>query len=364
MGKMLFTSESFTEGHQDKVCDQISDSILDACMFQDPASCISVDCMINTGVVLVAGNISTRGYLDIPSIARNVLKRVGYTKSSFGIDCETCAVLVHILESHFSLCNHEQGPTDQGIVFGYATNETNNLMPLPINLSHQLCMRLSEVRRNNVIPYLGPDGKSQVTVEYIDGKPQHVTSVLISNQHEDGHSHYEIESDIIKNVIRPVCKDWLTDNTNFFVNPTGQFIVGGPLGDVGLTGRQQIIDTYGGICRHVGSSLSGKDPSKIERSGAYMARYISKNIVSSGLADRFEIQIAYAPFVSEPLSICVNTLLKLIRKVFPFKPADVITQLKLLKPIYEQTACYGHFGRDFPWERLDKVFDLKQLAEK
>ena len=383
-GRYLFTSESVTEGHPDKVCDQISDAILDSCLSQDPDSRVAVESLTKTGCVVVAGELTTKGYVNIPQIVRQTLKEIGYTKSSFGIEWETCAVFVHLEEQspdismgvtegegYFS----EQGAGDQGMMFGFATNETPDFMPLPINLAHKLTQRLAEVRKNNIIPYLGPDGKSQVTVEYIDGKPQHVTTVVISNQHEDTHSHDEIESDIISKVIKPICGEWLTENTKFYVNPTGKFVVGGPQADAGLTGRKIIVDTYGGMGRHGGGCFSGKDPSKVDRSGAYAARYIAKNIVAAGLADQCEIQLAYAIGVAEPVSIYANTfdtgkiseekIVELIRKIFPIKPADILSQLKLKRPIYKKTACYGHFGRDtFPWERLDKVDELKKLTKE
>ena len=381
-GKYLFTSESVTEGHPDKVCDQISDAVLDACLEQDPESRVAVECLTKTGVVVVAGELTTKGYVNIPKITRQTLKKIGYTKSSFGIEWETCAVFVHLEEQSPDISMgvtegegyyNEQGAGDQGMMFGYATNETTDYMPLAINLAHKLTMKLAEVRKSGLIPYLAPDGKSQVTVEYVDEKPQHVTTVVISNQHEDGHSHDEIEADIIAKVIKPVCKDWLTDNTKFYVNPTGKFVVGGPQADAGLTGRKIIVDTYGGMGRHGGGCFSGKDPSKVDRSGAYVARYIAKNIVAAGLAERCEIQIAYAIGVAEPVSVCANTfetgtipeekLVELVRKVFPLKPAAILSQLKLRRPIYLNTASYGHFGRDtFPWERLDKVEELKKLA--
>ncbi len=380
-GRYLFTSESVSEGHPDKVCDQISDAILDACLEQDPDSRVAVECLTKTGVVVVAGELTTRGYVNIPTIVRQKLKQIGYTKSSFGIEWETCAVFVHLEEQSPDISQGvtegegyftEQGAGDQGMMFGYATNETPDYMPLPINLAHKLTMKLSEVRKSGVIPYLGPDGKSQVTVEYIDGKPQHVTTVVVSNQHEDGHSHDEIETDIINKVIKPICGQWLTDETKFYVNPTGKFVIGGPQADAGLTGRKIIVDTYGGMGRHGGGAFSGKDPSKVDRSGAYVARYIAKNIVAAQLAEQCEVQIAYAIGVAEPVSIYVNTfdtgklpeekIVEMIRKVFPLKPADILIQLNLKRPIYANTAAYGHFGRDsFPWERLDKIEALKKL---
>jgi S-adenosylmethionine synthetase len=383
-GRFLFTSESVSEGHPDKVCDQISDAILESCLEQDPESRVAVECLTKTGMVVVAGELTTKGYVNIPQIARQTLKKIGYTKSQFGIEWETCAVLVHLEEQSPDISIGvtegegyftEQGAGDQGMMFGYATNETPDYMPLAISLAHKLCMKLAEVRRNNVIPYLAPDGKSQVTVEYNDGKPQQVTTVVVSNQHEESHSHDEIEADVINKVIKPVCKEWINESTKFYVNPTGKFVTGGPQADAGVTGRKIIVDTYGGMGRHGGGCFSGKDPSKVDRSGAYAARYIAKNIVAAGLADQCEVQVAYAIGVAEPVSICVDTfdtgklpgekLVELIRKVFPLKPADILKHLKLKRPIYQQTACYGHFGRDnFPWERLDKVDELKKLARE
>ncbi len=383
-GKYLFTSESVSEGHPDKVCDQISDAVLDACLEQDPESRVAVECLTKTGAVVVAGELTTKGYVNIPQIVRQTLKKIGYTKSSFGIEWETCAVFVHLEEQSPDISMgvtegegyfNEQGAGDQGMMFGYATNETTDYMPLPISLAHKLTMKLGEARRNNTIPYLAPDGKSQVTVEYDNGKPQRVTTVVVSNQHEDGHSHDEIEADIIRKVIKPVCGEWLTEDTKFYVNPTGKFVMGGPQADCGLTGRKIIVDTYGGMGRHGGGCFSGKDPSKVDRSGAYVARYIAKNIVAAGLAERCEVQIAYAIGVAEPVSVCAATfdtgkipeekLVELIKKVFPLKPAEILNQLKLKRPIYAQTACYGHFGRDtFPWERLNKVDELKKMAQE
>lgn len=383
-GKYLFTSESVTEGHPDKVCDQISDAILDACLEQDPDSRVACESLIKTGVVIVAGELTTKGYVNIPVIVRQTLKNIGYTKSSFGIEYETCAVMVHLEEQSPDISMGvtdgegyftEQGAGDQGMMFGYATNETTDYMPLPINLAHKLSMRLAEVRKEKIIPYLAPDGKSQVTVEYNDGKPVRVTTVVVSNQHEDHHSHDEIEADIIREVIRPVCKEWLTEETKFYVNPTGKFVMGGPQADCGLTGRKIIVDTYGGMGRHGGGAFSGKDPSKVDRSGAYVARYIAKNIVAANLADSCEVQIAYAIGVAEPVSVNVNTfdtgklpeekIVEFVKKVFPLKPADILSQLKLKRPIYSKTAAYGHFGREsFPWERLDKVDILKKMAKE
>ncbi|HLP45852.1 MAG TPA: methionine adenosyltransferase [Candidatus Kapabacteria bacterium] len=381
-GKYLFTSESVTEGHPDKVCDQISDAILDACLEQDPDSRVAVECLTKTGCVVVAGELTTKGYVNIPKIVRNTLKEIGYTHSKFGIEYETCAVLVHIEEQSPDISMgvtdgegwfKEQGAGDQGMMFGYATNETPEYMPLPIYLAHKLTQKQAEVRKNRDIHYLAPDGKAQVTVEYVNGKPTQVTTVVVSNQHDAGRSHDEIETDIIEKVIKPVCGKWLNENTKFYVNPTGSFVLGGPQADAGLTGRKIIVDTYGGMGRHGGGAFSGKDPSKVDRSGAYTARYIAKNIVAAGLAEKCEVQVAYAIGVAEPVSVNVNLfgtgkideekLVEFIRKVFPLKPADILSQLGLRRPIYAKTAAYGHFGRDaFPWERLDKVEELKKLA--
>jgi S-adenosylmethionine synthetase len=381
-GKYLFTSESVTEGHPDKVCDQVSDAILDACLEQDPDSRVAVESLTKTGVVIVAGELTTKGYVNIPVIVRNTLKDIGYTSSHFGIESETCAVMVHLEEQSPDISMgvtagegwfKEQGAGDQGMMFGYATNETKEYMPLAINLAHKLAQKLAEVRKSGNIPYLAPDGKSQVTVEYDNGKPVKVTTVVVSNQHEDGHAHDEIEADIISKVIKPVCGDWIDDKTKFYVNPTGKFVVGGPQADAGLTGRKIIVDTYGGMGRHGGGAFSGKDPSKVDRSGAYAARYIAKNIVAAGLADKCEVQVAYAIGVAAPVSVNVCTfdtgkipedkIVEMIKKLFPLKPGEIVDQLGLKRPIYRKTASYGHFGRNaFPWERLDKVDELKELA--
>lgn len=380
-GKYLFTSESVTEGHPDKICDQISDAILDECLKQDPDSKVAVECLIKTGAVVVAGEMTTRGYVRIPKLVREILKEIGYTRSSFGMNADTTAVFVHIEEQSHDIYMgvnakdgqyKEQGAGDQGMMFGYATNETENFMPLAIDLAHKLTKKLADVRKNKILPYLGPDGKSQVTIEYNNGKPQRITTVVISNQHKEGHKHDEIKKDIIKEVIKPVLGNLLDDETRFFVNPTGKFIIGGPQADAGLTGRKIIVDTYGGMGRHGGGAFSGKDSSKVDRSGAYVARYIAKNLVAAGVAERCEVQLAYAIGVAEPVSINVNTfetgkieeekIVDLIRKVFPIKPADIIRDLNLKSPIFKATAAYGHFGRDsFPWEKLDKVDELKNL---
>ena len=382
-GKYLFTSESVGEGHPDKICDQIADAILDACLEQDPEARVAVECLTKTGMVVVAGELTTSGYVNIPRIVRQTLTDIGYTKSQYGIEADTCAVLVHIEEQSPDISMgvnegegefKEQGAGDQGMMFGFATNETHSYMPLPIHLAQRLTMKLAEVRKSKEIPYLGPDGKSQVTVEYDGGKPQRVTTVVISNQHEDGISHDEITADIIQKVIKPVCGKWLDDETRYFVNPTGKFVFGGPYADAGVTGRKIIVDTYGGMGRHGGGAFSGKDPSKVDRSAAYAARYIAKNLVAAGLADLCEVQLAYAIGVAEPVSVNVNTygtgrlaeskLVELIREHFPLKPAEILRELNLKRPIYKKTAAYGHFGRDtFPWERLDKVETLKKYLK-
>jgi S-adenosylmethionine synthetase len=343
---------------------------------------VAVECLIKTGVVVVAGELTTKGYVNIPKVVRNTLKEIGYTKSQYGIESQTCAVMVHLEEQSPDISMgvtdgegwfKEQGAGDQGMMFGYASNETPGYMPLPIDLAHKLTLKLAEVRRSKEIPYLAPDGKSQVTVEYKDGKPTQVTTVVISNQHDAGHSHDEIYNDVIEKVVKPVCGKWLNENTKYFVNPTGSFVIGGPQADAGVTGRKIIVDTYGGMGRHGGGAFSGKDPSKVDRSGAYTARYIAKNVVAAGLAEKCEVQVAYAIGVAEPVSVNVNffntgkfpeeKVVEFIRKIFPLKPSDMLEQLELKRPIYLKTASYGHFGRNiFPWEKLDKVDELKKLA--
>lgn len=389
MSKYIFTSESVTEGHPDKMCDQVSDAILDAILSQDKMARVACETLMTTGLVLVAGEITTECYVDIEKIVRETVRGIGYDRAKYGFDCDSCAVITSLhaqspdiamgvnlaLEAKKGEETGEQnGAGDQGMMFGYACNETPTLMPAPIYLAHKLTKRLSEVRKSGLLKYLRPDGKSQVTVEYEDNKPVRVSAVVISSQHGSEVSHDTIEKDIIEHVIKPVIPEkWLDGNTKYYVNPTGRFVIGGPAGDTGLTGRKIIVDTYGGCAGHGGGALSGKDPTKVDRSGAYMARYIAKNIVAAGLADRCEIQVAYAIGVAKPLSVFVNTygtgkisedkILELIDKNFDLRPTAIINKLNLRRPIYKQTAAYGHFGRDdvlFPWEETDLAEELKK----
>ncbi len=378
--KQLFSSESVTEGHPDKVCDQISDAVLDECLSQDPESRVAVECATKNGTIWVFGEITTEGFVSIDEIARDTLKKIGYTTTDFGIDYENCGVLCSIVPQSKEIdmgvttgtgLHKEQGAGDQGMMFGYACKETPEYMPMPIMMAHKLTKKMAEVRKNNLFSALGPDGKSQVTIEYENDIPKRIHTVLISSQHKKEID--DIRSGIIKYVIKPVCGELVDDETIIHVNPTGEFIIGGPQADAGLTGRKIIVDTYGGMGRHGGGCFSGKDPSKVDRSGAYTARYIAKNIVAAGLADRFEIEISYAIGIAEPLSVWVNSfgtgkisdekIIKIVRENFPLTPAEIISHLKLKRPIYMKTACYGHFGRNeasFSWEKLDKVKDLKK----
>jgi S-adenosylmethionine synthetase len=383
--KILLTSESVTEGHPDKMCDQISDAVLDAIYKEDPNGRVACECGTKNGGVMVFGEITTDTYVDIPLVVRDVIKSIGYTKSEYGIEHETCTVWVQLTEQSPDIdkgvtaersMTKEQGAGDQGMMFGYACDETPELMPLPIMLAHKLAMKMAEVRKKGEVKWMRPDGKSQVTIEYDEnGKPLRADAIVVSTQHDEGVSHETIKKEMIEKVIKPVCKDWLDSETRFFVNPTGAFVRGGPYADAGVTGRKIIVDTYGGIGRHGGGAFSGKDPSKVDRSAAYMARYIAKNIVAAGLAKRCEIQLAYAIGYPEPVSvnintfgtgkICDNEICSLVRKHFPLKPAGIIEYLKLRRPIYRKTAAYGHFGRndpDFTWEKTDKAAVLRKDA--
>ena len=381
MSRYLFTSESVTEGHPDKMCDAISDAILDELMRQDPMSRVACETCTTTGMVLVMGEITTQGYVDIPKVVRDTVREIGYTRSKYGFDAETCSVLTAIDEQSPDIAqgvndsqdDHSIGAGDQGMMFGYATDETPEYMPYPIMMAHKLCRQLAKVRKDGTIPYLRPDGKSQVTVEYDDGKPVRIDAVVLSAQHNPNVSQEELASDIRKHVFEQVLPaDMVDEHTTYLVNPTGRFVVGGPQGDSGLTGRKIIVDTYGGMARHGGGAFSGKDCTKVDRSAAYAARYVAKNLVAAGVAKRLEIQLAYAIGVANPVSISVDTfgtgrvsdetILKLIKKHFDLRPAAIIETLNLRRPIYAATAAYGHFGRTdagFPWEELDKVDEIK-----
>ncbi len=375
----LFTSESVTEGHPDKIADQISDGILDAIIAKDKRCRVACETILTTGIAFVAGEISTTAYVEIPDIVREIIQEVGYTDATWGFDYCTCSVLtaIHQQSSDIAQGVDSGGAGDQGLMFGYATNETAELMPMPIVLAHRLTRRLAEVRKKNILPWVRPDGKSQVTIEYRNGKPVRVDSIVVSTQHSPDITSKKIEREVIEQVIRPVMPNKIFDpvSVKYFINPTGRFVVGGPMGDTGLTGRKIIVDTYGGVGSHGGGAFSGKDPSKVDRSASYMARYIAKNVVAAGLAEKCELQLAYAIGVPDPVSILIDTkgtekvsvdlLDKLVRKHFPLTPRGIIDYLKLRRPIYKMTASYGHFGRsepEFTWERTNNARVLRKEA--
>ncbi|MFA6327897.1 MAG: methionine adenosyltransferase [Candidatus Micrarchaeia archaeon] len=382
MATKIFSSESVTEGHPDKICDAVSDAILDAILGKDPKGRVAVETLVTTGTVIVAGEVTTRTYVDVQKTVRETLRDIGYTNPEYGLDSKDCGVLTAIHEQSPDISvgvdgnkEHEQGAGDQGMMFGYACDETPQLMPLPIMLAHAITRRLSEVRKKKILPWVRPDGKSQVSVEYVDGKPKRVVTVVVAAQHDPGVPRERIEKEIIEQVVKPACGKWFTPETKYFVNGTGIFVVGGPEGDTGVTGRKIIVDTYGGMGRHGGGCFSGKDPSKVDRSGAYMARYIAKNVVASGLASRCEVQISYCIGIAKPTSVYVDTfgtgkvpderIEALVEKNFGLKPAEIISHLQLLRPIYRKTSAYGHFGREepeFTWEKTDKAAELRKQA--
>lgn len=379
----IFTSESVTEGHPDKVADNISDAVLDAMLAQDPKSRVACECLVTTGLALIAGEVTTEAYVDIPKLARDTIREIGYTGQHMGFDADSCAVMVALDEQSPDISQgvtageglfKEQGAGDQGLMFGFACDETPEFMPAPITYAHALAKKLTDVRKSGQIRYLRPDGKNQVSIRYVNDKPVHIDTVVMSTQHAEEAAHKQITRDLIEQVIKPTLpKNLISAKTRFLINPTGRFVVGGPQGDCGLTGRKIIVDSYGGMGRHGGGAFSGKDPSKVDRSATYMARYVAKNIVAAGLAARVELQIAYAIGYPEPVSLHVDAfgtakidevrIEDAVREVFSFKPANIIKHLDLLKPVYKQTAAYGHFGRDlFTWEKTDKVEALREAC--
>jgi S-adenosylmethionine synthetase len=377
--KYIFTSESVTEGHPDKIADQVSDAVLDAVLKEDAYGRVACETLVTTGICVVAGEITTKTYVDVPKLVRSVIDDIGYNDAAYGFDCKTCAVvnMIQAQSPDIAMGVDTGGAGDQGLMFGYACDETPELMPLPITLAHKLVRQLSESRRSGQVPYLRPDGKSQVSVEYQDGKPKRIDAVVVSTQHDDEASSKQIEEDIRKFIIRPVIPSGMIDSgTKFHINPTGRFVIGGPHGDTGLTGRKIIVDTYGGMGRHGGGAFSGKDPTKVDRSACYMARYVAKNLVASGLASKAEVQLAYAIGVAEPVSINVNTfgtgkvedsrLAELVGENFSLTPAGMIKHLNLRRPVYQKTAAFGHFGRSeesFTWEATDKAGTLREAAQ-
>ena len=391
MNRKFFTSESVTEGHPDKICDQVSDAVLDAILEKDPQARVACETIVTTGMVMIMGEITTDCYVDIPKVARDTIKEIGYDRAKFGFDCHTCAVLTSIDEQSGDIAmgvdksleakesntmELDHGAGDQGMMFGFACTETEELMPMPVSLAHKLAKRLTDVRKEGILDYLRPDGKTQVTVEYVDDKPVRVDTIVISTQHSESVSLDKIRKDMIKYVVEPIVDAKLLDSeTKYYINPTGRFVIGGPQGDSGLTGRKIIVDTYGGYARHGGGAFSGKDPTKVDRSACYAARYVAKNVVAAGLADKCEVQLAYAIGVANPVSVLVDTfgtckvseekISQAIKQVFDLRPAAIIRELDLRKPIYKQTAAYGHFGRtdiELPWEKCDKVDALKQIT--
>ena len=379
LGNFLFTSESVTEGHPDKMADQISDAILDCLIGQDPNSRVAVETLTTTGLVMISGEVTTNGYCEFPEVVRETVRQIGYTRAKFGFDCETCGVIssIHSQSPDIAQGVDTGGAGDQGMMFGYATTETEELMPMPIMYAHKLTRQLAKVRKEEVLDYLRPDGKSQVSTQYVDGRPARLDSLVVSSQHAPEVTHDQIRNDVIAKVILPVLpKEMIDKETKYYINPTGKFVMGGPMADTGLTGRKIIVDTYGGVSSHGGGAFSGKDPTKVDRSAAYMARYIAKNVVAAGIAEEVAIQLAYAIGVADPVSIMVDTfgtgkadnaaIVKAIREIFHLTPRGIIEQLNLRRPIFKNTAAYGHFGRNepgFTWENTDKADDLRQAVK-